>query len=66
MEWKIKILSYFPEWREIKFGAKVYYVINRYRYSVLFALQNQIKIKIIFKGNYNASTYLSVNREFVK
>lgn len=62
MEWKIKILSYFPEWREIKFGAKVYYVINRYRYSVLFASH----LKNIFKGNYNASTYLSVNREFVK
>lgn len=56
MEWKTKILSGFPEWKEIKFGAKVYYVINRYRYSALFAWH----LKIIFKWNYNASTYLSV------
>jgi len=60
MEWKTKILSCFPEWKEI--GEKVYYVINRYRYSALFALH----LKIIFKGNYNASTYLSVYRAFVK
>lgn len=62
MEWKTKILSGFPEWKEIKFGAKVYYVINRYRYSALFAWH----LKIIFKWNYNASTYLSVYRAFVK